>query len=239
MASYHKRMASLPSQPSEYVAEVTRILKSERERAAYYFFDKKFENEYLIKIEEELIDNRLEGVLKQQGGLDSFIEASNERDLTDTYALCKRRAQNTFKYLKERMTNYFYTQGKKIADNYLEQDKKDSTVYVEGIIDLKKKCNLIVEQFFCKDVEFVKLKNQVFKDILRYEGDKDDKKKIDFMGAKNLAQYSDKKIKDCAKLDAENKKEEILNNIILVFESLMAHDVFLIEHQKTLSKRLL
>ena len=59
------------------------------------------------------------------------------------------------------------------------------------------------------------------------------------MGAKNLAQDTDRKIIECARLESEDKREEILNNIVLVFESLMAPDVFLIEHQKAMKKRLL
>lgn len=59
------------------------------------------------------------------------------------------------------------------------------------------------------------------------------------MGAKNLAQFTDKKVKECAKIDAADKVEEILNNIILIFQSLMSQDKYLSEHQIAMSKRLL
>lgn len=113
-------------------------------------------------------------------------------------------------------------------------------VYVDSMISLKKKFNEIVDVFFKKDLEFIKLRNVVCKDILRYEGDdKPGLKKVETMGAKNLAQYTNAKLKECAKLDAADKIEEILNNIILIFESLMAQHKYLAEHQVLMSKRLL
>lgn len=108
------------------------------------------------------------------------------------------------------------------------------------MIALKLKFNDIVENFFRKDLEFTKLRNVVCKDILRYEGDeKLGIKKIEFMGARNLAQYANFKMRECAKLDAADKVEEILENISLIFQSLMSQDKFLSEHQIAMSKRLL
>lgn len=41
VSSYKRRMNMLPAQPSEYIAEVIKIMRSERDRAEYYFFDDK------------------------------------------------------------------------------------------------------------------------------------------------------------------------------------------------------
>lgn len=69
------------------------------------------------------------------------------------------------------MTDYFIANGKRISHAFLDSEKKDPFVFIESMIALKKKLNEIVDVFFKKDLEFTKLRNQVCKDILRYEGD--------------------------------------------------------------------
>ena len=66
-----------------------------------------------------MVDKRIEDVLRHEGGLKSFIEASSCKNLESTYSICKRRREKTFDYIKKTMSEYFYEQGKKFGDVYL------------------------------------------------------------------------------------------------------------------------
>ena len=67
-----------------------------------------------------MVDGKLEEILKQQGGIDTFIASSGGKELSETYALCLGRQENTFPFLKDALTTYFLNEGKRIGNTYLE-----------------------------------------------------------------------------------------------------------------------
>lgn len=235
---YKKKTLNLSESPDEYVKQSLDLIRGEERRADDYLYETAHRALMVQEAETNLIDSRAEEILiNKEGGLKSWLTNKNEEAISNMYKLCRRRSDVTFPILEQGMRIYFSKVGNEIVQKYLASTKKDPVQYIEDILKLKIFCNVVVDKIFTREPRFSRMREEVFKEVLKVEPDgKNRSANTEFMAAKNLEIYTNNKIKKCYTTGGE---EEIFNNIILIFESLYARDSYLLELLRGMSKRLL
>lgn len=179
-----------------------------------------------------------EMLLLKEGGLNTWLANRNEDAIANMYRLYSRRPDQTFQFIENGLRRYFTETGRQVVVNHIDGAKKDPIQYIEDILKLKQFCNLIVEKIFTKqEQKFSRMREEIFRAVLRIESGVTSKRSIEFLAAKNLEVYTNNKIKKC--YPNPGSQEELFKNILLIFESLSARDSFLLELLRGMPKRLL
>jgi cullin-4 len=154
-------------------------------------------------------------------GLDGLLDENRVDELRLAYALFGR--VNSLALLEVGFNSYLKRVGVEIV-----ADKERDKTMVQELLDLRARCNTVVQVAFQDSVEFHESQKRAFEHIVNVRANK---------AAELIAKYVDALFKT-SKL-SDDQMEEVLERVMVLFRFVNGKDVFEAFYKKDLAKRLL
>ncbi|GJJ75721.1 cullin 3 [Entomortierella parvispora] len=225
--------------PPEYMRKVENRLEEEQLRCSHYLTEKT-EPKIRLIVEQEMIAKHLRTVIEMENwGLKQLLVNSRLEDLDRMYRLFGR-VPNGSKELQVGVAEYIKDCGRAINDNVntstIEVTDKGTPVgvalalrWVQDVLDLKDRMNIILGAAFAKSKSFENSINQAFENFVNLNP-----KAPEFMSL-----FIDNKLKKDFKGKSDDEIDTILNKTTMLFRFLSDKDIFERYYKQHLSNRLL
>jgi cullin 3 len=211
----------------EYIKKVEIRLSQENERVNNYMA-KTTKPKLKQIIENELITLRAKALIDiEYSGFNVMLRDNKLDDIKALYILFCKVPQN-LELLRNRLRAYIKTTGEHII---LDQErlKESSLIFIQKLLDLKLKYDLIIKISFHNDTRMAKILKESFEEFLNLNNNI----------AAYLASYIDELMKTMLKDCTDTESEEKLEPIIVIFRHIHDKDIFENFHKNYLAKRLL
>ncbi|KAI1310223.1 Cullin-3 [Mortierella claussenii] len=225
--------------PPEYMRKVENRLNEEHLRCSHYLTEKT-EPKICLIVEQEMIAKHLKTIIEMENwGLKQLLINNRLEDLDRMYKLFLRVA-NGSKELQAGVSSYIKECGKAINTNVrassIENTEKGvppgvtlALRWVQEVLDLKERFDIILAEAFAKDKSFEKSINSAFETFINLNP-----KAPEFMSL-----FIDNKLKKDFKGKSDDEVDSILNKTTTLFRFLSDKDIFERYYKQHLSNRLL
>ncbi|CAD7698288.1 unnamed protein product [Ostreobium quekettii] len=230
-AEFYKKEANeyiSSSDCPEYLRKAERRLTEEKERVGSYL-DASSMDRIVSVVQMELILNQMKTLIDMEnsGGV-ALLRDNKYDDLYRMYCLFGQ-VQGGLELVKEVMANYVKDTGRQLVQD--PERSKDPVGFVQGLLDLREKYELIIKQAFKEDRNFRNALNQAFEHFVN----------LSPRSPEYISLFIDEKlrkgIKDLG--NSESDLEALLDKVMTIFRFLQEKDVFEKYYKQHLAKRLL
>jgi cullin 3 len=212
----------------DYVAKAEARLREEDSRVHHYL-SVSTEPKLRTSLEAELIAAHTPSLLSMElSGFTSMLRDDKVADLSKIYALfC--RVPSSLEQMRDCLGRVVKGMGQDIIAQ--QQTHKDPVQFVKGILDLKEKFDVIIQQAFRAEKLMIKRLNGAFEAFIN-EG---------YHCASHLANYVDELLRGGAGIQVANELEieDKLERVLVIFKFISDKDIFENYYRRLLSKRLL
>eukprot|EP00727_Mastigamoeba_balamuthi_P013771 m51a1_g9016 putative cullin c (746) ;mRNA; r:171252-174367 len=210
---------------SDYMKKVETRIKEELQRVTQYM-DAATEPKIKEVLDRELIATHMKRLLEMDHGFISMLKDNKTEDLQRMYTLFGR-VQSGHQSMREMMSSHLQEVGKSIV---MDEEKVKSPIdYVQSLIDLKDKYDLILQNAFSSDKTFAQTINQSFESFINANP----------KSPENLSLFVDDKLKKGLKGVSDDETDVILNKVMMLFRFVQDKDVFERYYKQHLARRLL
>lgn len=211
---------------SDYMKKVEQRLTEEMDRVQHYL-DSGTEPKIKDVVERELISAHMKTLVEMPGsGEVSMLTDDKLDDLHRMYNLLGRVSKG-HELMREVMSKLVKETGKQIVTDPANQEKQNS--YVQALLDLKDKYDVILGKAFLNDKNFQHTLNQAFEYFIN----------MNPRSPEFISLFIDEKLRKGLKGASEEEVEKTLDKVMMLFRFIQEKDVFEKYYKQHLAKRLL
>eukprot|EP00211_Chloroparvula_japonica_P003508 CAMPEP_0119129346 /NCGR_PEP_ID=MMETSP1310-20130426/7131_1 /TAXON_ID=464262 /ORGANISM="Genus nov. species nov., Strain RCC2339" /LENGTH=722 /DNA_ID=CAMNT_0007119765 /DNA_START=99 /DNA_END=2264 /DNA_ORIENTATION=+ len=212
---------------AEYLRKVEQRLEEENKRVDHYL-DPDTKPKLRETLERTLIDAHIETLIEMEGsGLVPMLKEDKVEDLFRMYSLFERSEMGLDMVL-DVFGKYVRHSGKLIVTD--AEKVKDPNLFVQALIDLRKKYMFILEKSFHRDKRFSKELNQAFEHLVL----------LNPRSPEFISLFIDGKLRRSQNRAVNDKElETYMEQVIDIFHYIQEKDIFEKYYKQHLAKRLL
>jgi cullin 3 len=213
---------------SDYMRKAEQRIREELERVATYM-DAGTEPKIKEVVERELIANHMKTLLEMENsGVFSLVRDDKVEDLQRMYALLGR-VQGGHQAMRDMVGAYVRDVGRVLVTD--EERLKNPVEFVQALLDLRAKCDVLLDRAFGKDKAFLQAVSAAFENFVNLAP----------RSPEFLSLFIDDKLKKGLRGGgaSEDETDAIFDRVIVLFRYVQEKDVFERYYKQHLAKRLL
>uniref|UniRef100_A0A7S2MM82 Cullin family profile domain-containing protein n=1 Tax=Haptolina brevifila TaxID=156173 RepID=A0A7S2MM82_9EUKA len=214
---------------ADYMKKAEQRLQEEVDRVAHYL-DPSSEAKTRQVAEQELIARHMKTIAEMEhSGIIAMIEDSKLADLARAYELFKRVTTPTpgLNVIRDIMAGHVRARGTQVVQD--EELGRDPVQYVQRLLELRDKYEMVISQAFSGDKLFYNALNQSFEYFIN----------LNKHSPEYISLFVDEQLRKGMKGTSEEDVEATLEKVVMLFRYLQEKDFFEKYYKQHLAKRLL